>query len=106
MGMTHESPAMTSHEQRIVRFLSRPTTYPHPVGTIERRETHVSHVFLAGAFAYKLKKPVKFPFLDASTLALRIAPRNRQLADIRFWHENRLVDVQTVKIQDLNSVHF
>jgi aminoglycoside phosphotransferase family enzyme/predicted kinase len=38
---------------------------------VERRETHVSHVFLAGPFAYKLKKPVTFPFLDASTLALR-----------------------------------
>ena len=62
---------MDPHERRIVQFLSRRQSYPHPVGRIERRETHVSHVFLAGAFAYKLKKPVKFPFLDASTLALR-----------------------------------
>src|SRR3989338_507826 len=60
-----------NHEQRIVNFLSRPGSYPHPVGKILRRETHVSHVFLAGDYAYKLKKPVKFPFLDASTLALR-----------------------------------
>ncbi|OGX40561.1 MAG: hypothetical protein A3C53_08920 [Omnitrophica WOR_2 bacterium RIFCSPHIGHO2_02_FULL_68_15] len=59
------------HEQRIVRFLSSPRSYPHPAGIISRRETHVSHVFLAGPFAYKLKKPVKFPFLDASTLARR-----------------------------------
>jgi aminoglycoside phosphotransferase family enzyme/predicted kinase len=62
---------MPSNEQRVVRFLSRPSSYPHPAGRILRRETHVSHVFLAGSFAYKLKKPVKFPFLDASTLALR-----------------------------------
>ncbi|MBI4343071.1 MAG: AAA family ATPase [Candidatus Omnitrophica bacterium] len=62
---------MDSHERRIVRFLSSPASYPHPVATVERRETHVSHVFLAGRFAYKLKKPVTFPFLDASTLALR-----------------------------------
>lgn len=55
----------------MVQFLSEARAYPHPVQAIERRETHVSHVFLAGAFAYKLKKPVKFPFLDASTLALR-----------------------------------
>src|SRR3989338_4195499 len=59
------------HEQWIVQFLSRPDSYPHPVGRIVRRETHVSHVFLAGRFAYKLKKPVKFPFLDASALADR-----------------------------------
>ena len=62
---------MVAHEQRITRFLSQRASYPHSVGAIERRETHVSHVFLAGAFAYKLKKSVKFPFLDASTLALR-----------------------------------
>ena len=62
---------MNSHEQRIVRFLSAPSAYPHPVGPVSRRETHVSHVFLAGDFAYKLKKPVTFPFLDASRLAQR-----------------------------------
>jgi aminoglycoside phosphotransferase family enzyme/predicted kinase len=62
---------MDAHERRIVRFLLRPRAYPHPAGRIERRETHVSHVFLAGAYAYKLKKPVKFPFLDASALASR-----------------------------------
>jgi aminoglycoside phosphotransferase family enzyme/predicted kinase len=57
--------------ERVVSFLSSPGAYPHPTGRIEQRETHVSHVFLAGRFAYKLKKPVKFPFLDASTLASR-----------------------------------
>jgi len=62
---------MARTEERIVQFLSRPRSYPHPVGVVERRETHVSRVFLAGAYAYKLKKPVKFPFLDASTVALR-----------------------------------
>lgn len=59
------------HEKRVVQFLSRRDSYPHPTGKILRRQTHVSHVFLAGRFAYKLKKPVKFPFLDASALAQR-----------------------------------
>src|SRR3989338_295404 len=62
---------MDRHEQRIVRFLSRPSSYPHPAGAVARRETPVPPVFLAGPFAYKLKKPVRFPFLDASTLARR-----------------------------------
>lgn len=39
-------------------------------------------------------------------LTLRIAPRDRQLAEIRFWHQDRLVDVQTVKVQDLKGVSF
>ncbi len=62
---------MDSHEKQVVALLSSPAAYPHPVAGIDRRETHVSHVFLAGNYAYKLKKPVKFPFLDASTVALR-----------------------------------
>lgn len=39
-------------------------------------------------------------------VTLRIAPRNRQLAGIRFWHEDRLVDVQTVKMDTLKGVSF
>src|SRR5262245_27144931 len=63
---------MHPHERRIVEFLIRRQAYPHPAeAAIARRETHVSHVFLAGCFAYKLKKPVKFSHLHASTLALR-----------------------------------
>lgn len=34
-------------------------------------ETHISWVLLAGEQAYKLKKPVRLPFVDFSTLALR-----------------------------------
>jgi aminoglycoside phosphotransferase family enzyme/predicted kinase len=34
-------------------------------------QTHISHVFLAGAYVYKLKKAVRFPFLDFSTRELR-----------------------------------
>ena len=59
------------HHERVVQLLLRPSSYPHSVGRIERRQTHISQVFLAGAYAYKLKKPVKFPFLDASTVSRR-----------------------------------
>jgi uncharacterized protein len=34
-------------------------------------ETHISWVLLAGAFAYKLKKPLVLPFLDYGTAELR-----------------------------------
>ena len=60
-----------THDQRMVKFFTTPASYPHAVAKIQRRETHVSHVFLAGPCVYKLKKAVHFPFLDASTLALR-----------------------------------
>ncbi len=34
-------------------------------------QTHISHVFLAGDFVYKLKKAVTFPFLDFGSVELR-----------------------------------
>lgn len=37
----------------------------------EYMQTHISNVFLTGEFVYKIKKPVKFTFLDYSTLEKR-----------------------------------
>lgn len=45
--------------------------YDHPVDSIELVETHISWVILTGKFAYKIKKPVDFGFLDFSTLKKR-----------------------------------
>lgn len=56
-----------------VAFLSRPDTYPGPPGRVEVIETHMSWIFLAGEFAFKLKKPVAFPFLDFTDKAARHA---------------------------------
>ncbi|MEX1166430.1 MAG: AAA family ATPase [Hydrogenophaga sp.] len=55
----------------LITALMEPTRYPHPVDRVELEETHGAWVLLAGEFAYKIKKPVRFPFLDFSTLALR-----------------------------------
>ena len=51
--------------------LSDPSRHPHPVGAVERIETHISRVLLAGDYAYKIKKPVNLGFLDFTTLAAR-----------------------------------
>lgn len=56
-----------------VAFLSAPASYGASVRDVEVKETHMSWVFLAGERVYKLKKPVKYPFLDFSTLAAREA---------------------------------
>ena len=58
-------------ESRIVRAMSEPTFYDHPVDEVELIETHISWVFLAGDFAYKVKKPLNFGFLDFSSLSKR-----------------------------------
>jgi uncharacterized protein len=48
-----------------------PAVYPHPAPAPTLIETLVSWVVLAGDYAYKFKRPVRFPFLDYSTVALR-----------------------------------
>src|SRR5215471_7459763 len=62
-----------------VAFLSRTTSYASPVRRVGRRETHMSWVFLAGEEVYKLKKPLRFPYLDFSTLARREAACRAEL---------------------------
>jgi aminoglycoside phosphotransferase family enzyme/predicted kinase len=57
--------------QQLITDLSKPQAYPNLVDEIEVRQTHISVVFLAGGFVYKLKKPVNFGFLDFSTLEKR-----------------------------------
>ncbi len=57
--------------QDIVAFMSRPDSYPNRPQSIRKIETHISVVFLAGERAYKIKKPVAFPFLDHTTLRAR-----------------------------------
>lgn len=56
---------------RVVAAMRDPSFYSPAPGTVEVRETHVSVVFLAGDRAYKVKKPLRLPFLDYSTLGRR-----------------------------------
>jgi aminoglycoside phosphotransferase family enzyme/predicted kinase len=56
---------------QLIAALSEPKAYPFPVKDVEVLQTHISVVFLAGPFAFKIKKPVKFGFVDFSTLEKR-----------------------------------
>jgi hypothetical protein len=55
----------------VVAFLSDPRTYGGDITAVNVIETHCSTVFLAGSRAYKLKRAVKYDYLDFSTLELR-----------------------------------
>jgi aminoglycoside phosphotransferase family enzyme len=54
-----------------IAALRRPESYPEFTHSIAEIETHMSWVFLADNFAYKLKKPIKLHYLDFSTLTKR-----------------------------------
>ncbi|MBE9159767.1 AAA family ATPase [Nodosilinea sp. LEGE 06152] len=56
----------------LIQQMCQPGFYPHPVvEPIRMLQTHVSYVLLTGDYAYKVKKPVNFGFLDYSTLEKR-----------------------------------
>ena len=55
----------------LIKALSEASAYPHEVTAVSIIETHISWVLLTGQYAYKIKKPVNFGFLDFSTLEKR-----------------------------------
>ncbi|MEQ1638858.1 MAG: AAA family ATPase [Methylococcales bacterium] len=56
---------------RLINALCDPSVYAHEVIEVSLIETHISWVLLTGKYAYKIKKPVNFGFLDFSTLQKR-----------------------------------
>jgi aminoglycoside phosphotransferase family enzyme/predicted kinase len=56
-----------------------PGFYPKRPSKVTHKETHISHVFLTDDLVYKVKKPVRFSFLDYSTLAKRRHFLNEEL---------------------------
>lgn len=62
---------MDDAQRDVIAFLRDPASYPPATGPVEIIETHASLVFLAGKCAYKLKRAVKYAYLDFSTPELR-----------------------------------
>ena len=73
MTSTHTVPHSSDKAAfaELLAALHHPACYPHHPDQVQMLQTHISVVFLAGAEVYKLKKPVRFSFLDYSTLPLR-----------------------------------
>ncbi len=56
----------------LIRQMLQPKFYPHAVQEpIQLLQTHISYVLLTGEFAYKIKKPTNFGFLDFTMLEKR-----------------------------------
>jgi aminoglycoside phosphotransferase family enzyme/predicted kinase len=62
---------VTEDQAAVIDFLASPST--HGGSRVERIDTHASVVFLAADRAYKLKRAVRFDYLDFSTAELRHA---------------------------------
>jgi aminoglycoside phosphotransferase family enzyme len=70
MPNTPTCPRDVSLDEKVT-FLRHPAAYAARPANVDVIETHMSWVFLAGARVYKLKKPVRYAFLDFSTLEAR-----------------------------------
>ena len=69
---------MTDDQHDVAAFLADPAT--HGGAPVERVDTHGAIVFIAGERAFKLKRAVKFSYLDYSTVARRRAACEAELA--------------------------
>ena len=66
-------------QSEVIAFLNDPTSYQAHPERVDRCETHAALVFLAGDDAWKIKRAVRFPYLDFSTLEKRRAACLREV---------------------------
>ncbi|NIR42701.1 MAG: AAA family ATPase [Gemmatimonadetes bacterium] len=92
--------------KEIVEFFRDPDSYPHAVERVEHGQTHVSHLFFAGDYVYKVKKPVDFGFLDFSTLQKRRAAAIAELELNRRVTPDVYLDVAAVHRGDDGKLSF
>jgi hypothetical protein len=67
LGMT----PVAEQSDELISFLESPGSYPHRPAEVRVFQTHISWVFIASPFVFKVKKPVNLGFLDFSTLDKR-----------------------------------
>ncbi|WP_246206883.1 hypothetical protein [Methylocystis heyeri] len=88
------------------RFLSDRGSYPHAPREVSVVETHMALVFLAGDKVFKLKKPVRFPFLDFSTLEAREAMCREELRLNRRLNDGLYIGVLSLKLSPAGGLTF
>ena len=84
-----------------LRELRSPEVYPHSVPEpVFLHETHISWVFLAGNFAYKIKKPLTTDFLDYGDLRKRHHACCEELRLGARYAEGLYLDVVPITVED------
>ena len=77
--MIHQRRTADRNDQaEVIAFLADPSSYVD-VDQVERFETHGNLVFLAGSDAWKIKRAIRFSYMDFSTLEKRAAACAREM---------------------------
>lgn len=71
---------MSGDQNDVIEFLQNPASYGAAAGPVARVDTHCAAVFLVGERAFKLKKAVRYPYLDFSTLEKRKAACDAEMS--------------------------
>jgi len=85
-------------QEAVFRFLADTAT--HSGAAVKRIDTHAASVFLAGPIAYKVKRAVRFPFLDFSTLEKRKAALEAEIAANRPFAPELYLEVLPIVCRD------
>ena len=89
--------------KQIIQDLKHPNALPESTGKVHVAQTHISVVFLADSFVYKVKKPVNFGFLDFSTLEKRKHYCHQEVSLNRRLARDLYVDVLPITL--VNGKH-
>jgi uncharacterized protein len=82
-----------------LQALLYPRAYPHAVRAVELLETHISWVLLTGRFAYKVKRPVLYPFIDLRRAAQRRRLCHEEVRLNRRFAPELYLGVRTVRVR-------
>ena len=77
-----------------------PAAFSHPVRDIQLIETHISWVFLAGDYAYKVKKPIALDFLDFRDLERRRFYCEEEIRLNQPWAPEIYLDVAPITVDN------
>ncbi|MBX3422715.1 MAG: AAA family ATPase [Pirellulaceae bacterium] len=88
------------HGSDLVQQLLDPIAYRHHAPTVQLCETHISWVFLAGDYAYKVKKPLNFGFADFTTLAKRLHYCQEEVRRNKRYSHDLYLDVVPIVIDN------
>jgi hypothetical protein len=87
---------MGEKQTAAIEFLADPATYGLGADDVKRIDTHGAMVFLAGGRVYKIKRAVKYPYLDFSTLEKREAALRAEIEANRRFAPELYLDVIAV----------
>jgi len=91
---------VTPPDTSLIDSLMSPAAFGHPVRAVQLIETHISWVFLAGDYVFKVKKPIALDFLDFRDLERRKFYCDEEIRLNQPWAPDIYLDVTPITIEN------